>query len=84
VLWDAEFSDPVVVTPVPDRDGDLCTPVALQPARSGVMLVLMPNRPRPQPLPLDVVAVDADGASTVIATLPPGTTYASFAARLVG
>jgi hypothetical protein len=84
VLWDSEFSDPVVVTPVPDRDGDLCTPVALQPGRSGVLLVLRPDRPRPQPLPLDVVTVDGDGASTVIATLPPGTGQASFAARLVG
>jgi hypothetical protein len=46
--------------------------------------VLLPDRPRPQPLPLDVVAVDADGASTVIASLPQGTTHASFAARLVG
>lgn len=84
VLWDADFTLPVPVTPVPDRDGVLCTPVALQPGRSGVLLVVRPDRPRPQPLPLDVVTVDTFGASTVIGTLPPGTTFASFAARLAG
>jgi hypothetical protein len=84
VLWDEDFTEPVEVTPVPERDGDLCTPVALQPGRSAVLLVLRPDRPRPQPLPLDVVTVDGDGASTVIATLPPGTGQASFASRLVG
>jgi DNA-directed RNA polymerase specialized sigma24 family protein len=84
VLWDADFTTPVEVQPVPDRDGPLCTPVSLQPGRSGVLLVLRPDRPRPQPLPLDVVAVDAEGASTVIGTLPPGTTFGSFAAGLVG
>ena len=84
VLWDAAFTTPVEVTPVPERDGPLCTPVSLQPGRSGVLLVLRPDRPRPQPLPLDVVVVDAEGASTVIGTLPPGTTFGSFAASVVG
>jgi hypothetical protein len=84
IWWDEDFSTPVPVTPVPDRDGQLCTPVALQPGRSGVLLVVRPDRPRPQPLPLDVVTVDTFGASTVISSLPPGTTFASFAARLVG
>lgn len=84
VWWNEDFSTPVPVTPVPDRDGPLCTPVALQPGRSGILLVLRPDRPRPQPLPLDLVAVDREGASVVVGTLPPGTTFASFAARLVG
>ncbi|MCZ3389532.1 MAG: hypothetical protein LH645_10550 [Actinomycetia bacterium] len=84
IWWNEDFSVPVQVTPVPDRDGRLCTPVALQPGRSGVLLVVRPDRPRPQPLPLDVVTVDTFGASTVIGALPPGTTYASFAARTVG
>ena len=84
VLWNADFTKPVEVTPVPERDGDLCTPLALQPGRTGVLLLLRPDRPRPQPLPLDVVAVAPSGASTVVATLPPGTSFASFAADLVG
>jgi hypothetical protein len=94
VLWDAEFAAPIEVTPVPDRDGRLCTPVALQPGRSGVLLVLKPDQgssesapsyePRPEPVPLDVVSVDPEGQSTVIGTLPPGATTASFAANLVG
>ena len=84
VLWDTDFARPVEVQPVPDRDGPLCTPVSLQPGRSGVLLVLRPARPRAQTLPLDVVSVDAKGASTVIGTLPPGTTFGSFAAELVG
>ncbi len=84
VWWNEDFSTPVPVTPAPDRDGTLCTPITLQPGRSGVLLVIRPDRPRPQPLPLDVVTVDAFGASTVIGALPPGTTYASFAEQLVG
>jgi hypothetical protein len=89
VLWDAGFTDPVEVIPVPDRDGRLCTPVALQPGRSGVLLVLKPDQPASesssdQPLPLDVVTVGPDGQSTVIGTLPPGASTASFAANLVG
>jgi hypothetical protein len=54
---------------------DFSTPVPVTP---------VPDRPRPQPLPLDVVTVDTFGASTVIASLPPGTTFASFAATLAG
>jgi hypothetical protein len=84
VWWNEDFSTPIPVTPVSDRDGQLCTPVALQPGRSGILLVLRPDRPRPQPLPLDVVAVDGSGASTLIGALPPGTTYASFAATIAG
>jgi hypothetical protein len=84
VLWDADFTRPIEVRPVPDRDGPLCTPVSLQPGRSGVLLVLRPDRPRPQPLPPDVVSVDGQGVSTVIGTLPTGTTFGSFAATLVG
>ncbi len=94
VLWDARFTSPVEVTPVPERDGRLCTPVALQPGRSGVLLALKPDQaglesvpsyqPRPEPVPLDVVTVDSAGVSTVISTFPPGTTTASFAANLVG
>ncbi len=84
VWWNEDFSTPVQVTPAPDRDGPLCTPVALQPGRSGVLLVVRPVGPRPLPLPLDVVTVDTFGASTVIGTLPPGSTFASFAARIVG
>ncbi|MEO8107150.1 MAG: hypothetical protein ABI720_07505, partial [Actinomycetes bacterium] len=84
VMWDADIAAPIEVRPVPERDGPLCTPVALQAGRSGVLLVLRPDRPRPQPLPLDVVSVDSAGASTVIGTLPPGTTFGSFAAKFVG
>lgn len=84
VWWNEDFSTPVQVTPAPDRDGPLCTPVALQPGRSGVLLVVRPDPPHHQPLPLDVVTVDTFGASQVIGTLPPGTTFASFAARTVG
>ena len=84
VWWNEDFSTPVPVTPAPDRDGLLCTPITLQPGRSGVLLVIRPDRPRPQPLPLDVVTVDTFGASTVIGALPPGTTFASFAEQLVG
>lgn len=84
VLWNADFSRPVEVQPVPDRDGPLCTAVSLQPGRSGVLLVLRPHQPRPDDLPLDVAVVDADGATTVIGSLPPGTTFGSFAANLVG
>ncbi|MCZ3387380.1 MAG: hypothetical protein LH630_10565 [Actinomycetia bacterium] len=84
VLWDADFTLPVEITPVPDRDGDLCTPIALQPGRAGVLLTLSPDDQNPEPLPIDVVSVDASGASSVIATLPAGTTTASYAASLVG
>lgn len=84
VLWDAEFTLPVEVTPVPDRDGDLCTPIALQPGRAGVLLTLSPDDQNPDPLPIDVVSVDAEGVSTVIATLPVNTATASYAASLVG
>ena len=49
----------------------------------GVLLAVRPNDPSPPP-PLDVVVVDTFGASTAIGVLPSGTTYASFAASLVG
>ena len=84
VLWDADFAQPVEVQPVPEREGPLCTPVSLQPGRSGVLLVLRAGRSGPEALPLDVVSVGAEGASTMIGTLPPGTTFGSFAANLVG
>ena len=83
VRWDDDFTDPVPVTPAPDRDGELCNPVALQPGRSGVLLAVRPTKPR-LPEPQDVIVVDTFGASTAIGTLPSGTTYASFAASLVG
>ena len=83
VRWDDAFTDPVPVTPAPDRDGELCNPVALQPGRSGVLLAVRPTEPR-APLASDVIVVDTFGASTAIGTLPSGTTYASFAATLVG
>ena len=40
VLWTADLSTPTEIAPLPEEDGKLCTPVALQPGRSGVLLVL--------------------------------------------
>ena len=84
VLWNEDIADPVPVTPMPDRDGVLCTPVVIQPGRSAFMLVIRSSLPRPQPSALDVVVVDTDGAAEPVSVLPPGTSAASFAADLVG
>lgn len=84
VLWDADVSHPVPVTPIPDRDGVLCTPVAMQPGRSAFVIVIRSTLPRPQPSALDVMMVDTDGASQRVSVLPPGTSAASFAGDLVG
>jgi hypothetical protein len=84
VLWDENVADPVPVTPIPDRDGPLCTPVLMQPGRSAFVMVIRSTLPRPQPPALDVIAVDVDGSSTRVGVLPPGTQAASFAGTLVG
>ena len=84
VLWNEDVADPVPVTPVPDRDGVLCTPVVIQPGRSAFVIVIRSSLPRPQPAALDVVVVDTDGAAEPVSVLPPGTAAASFAGDLVG
>ena len=83
-LWDADLSSPVEVLSVAERGGTLCTPMTLQPGRDGFVLVVASSGPDAERRPFDVVAVDREGKSEVISSVPRATTAASFAAELVG
>ena len=83
-LWDETFTTPKAVAPMSEREGLLCTPVTVQPAGDGFLMVMEPASERPRPAPLDILAVEPDGTTSLAGAFPRGTTTGSFAADLVG
>ncbi|HEX5017597.1 MAG TPA: hypothetical protein VFX15_08430, partial [Actinomycetes bacterium] len=68
--------------PMSERNGRLCTPVAVQPAGDGFALVMSPRASATGAL--EILVVDARGITSSAGFFPDGTSTASFAADLVG